>query len=95
MESVKCNVCGKIFTNCFSAETNQAFGCASDFFCHEKTSYILSSYGSSFDTTRFIVEENSKHHHADGTICDSCIEGLVESKDIKEDPNFNYWANIK
>ncbi len=94
METVKCDVCETIFTDCFSAETSQAVGCASDFFNKEKNSYILSSYGSAFDTSRFIVSLDSKHYLAKGTICDCCIEKLVENKEIKEDANFNYWSAI-
>lgn len=94
MEYVKCDVCSQIFTDCFSAETNQAYGCASDFFSKENSSYILSSYGSSFDTTRFVVSKNSKHYHAHGTICDCCIEKMMKSEEIKEDTSFNYWTNI-
>lgn len=95
MESVKCDVCETVFTDCFSAETSQAYGCASDFFNNEKNSYILSSYGSIFDTSRFIVSSTSTYHNHTGIICDCCIEKLVKSKEIQEDPAFDYWANFK
>lgn len=95
MESVKCDVCNTAFNDCFSAETNQAFGCASDLFIKENQTYILSHYGSSFDTLRFLVLRQSPLHQRQGTICDHCIEQLINKEEVTQDQNFDFWANVK
>lgn len=95
MESIKCDVCDTVYNDCFSFETNQAYGCASDLFVQEEQTYILSHYGSSFDTTRFLVARHSPLHQRQGIVCDSCIEQLINQKQIQEDQNFDFWAPIK
>ena len=52
MEKVICDVCKTEFTDCFSPETNQAYGCASDFYQDEKGTSVLCHYGSSYDTSK-------------------------------------------
>lgn len=95
MEFVKCDVCNAVFNDCFSAETNQAYGCASDFYTKETQTYILSHYGSSFDTTRFLVTRLSPLHQQQGTICDHCIEQLIQKEEVIEDQNFDFWSSVK
>ena len=95
MESVNCDVCNTVFNDCFSAETNQAYGCASDLYTKENQTYILSHYGSSFDTTRFLVTRQSPLHQRQGTICDHCIEQLIHKEEATEDQNFDFWAPVK
>lgn len=95
MESIKCDVCENAFTDCFSFETNQAFGCASDLFVQEEQTYILSHYGSSFDTTRFLVARTSPLHQRQGIVCDHCIEQLINENHIQEDQNFDFWEPVK
>ena len=95
MESVKCDVCNTVFNDCFSAETNQAVGCASDLYVKEEQTYILSHYGSSFDTSRFLVTRQSPLHQRQGTICDHCIEQLIHKEEATEDQNFDFWAPVK
>ena len=85
IESVKCDVCDTIFTECFSASTNQAYGCASDFYQTNEKSYVLSSYGSKYDTTRFNVLPSSNLNGKYGVVCDECIKALIERKEISED----------
>lgn len=94
MDTVKCDVCDTIFTDCFSASTNQAYGCASDFYQNKDKSYVLSSYGSQFDTTRFDVNEKSELHGKTGVICDECIQNLLDKKEITKDESFDYWATL-
>lgn len=95
MESIKCDVCENLFYDCFSVETNQASGCASDLFVEKEHTYILSHYGSSFDTTRFFVNPQSPLHQRQGTVCDHCIEQLINEKQIQADQNFDFWAASK
>jgi len=95
MESVKCDVCLTVFDDCFSVETNQAYGCASDFYTKENQTYILSNYGSSFDTSRFLVTRQSTLHQRQGTICDHCIEQMIDKKEAIEDQKFDFWAPIQ
>ena len=95
IESVKCDVCDTIFTECFSASTNQAYGCASDFYQTNEKSYVLSSYGSKYDTTRFNVLPSSNLNGKYGVVCDECIKALIERKEISEDTAFNYWENLE
>lgn len=95
MEFVKCDVCNTVFNDCFSAETNQAVGCASDLYVKEEQTYILSHYGSSFDTSRFLVTRQSPLHQRQGTICDHCIEQLINKNEATEDKNFDFWAPVK
>lgn len=95
MESVKCDVCLTVFDDCFSVETNQAYGCASDFYTKENQTYILSNYGSSFDTSRFLVTRQSPLHQQQGTICDHCIEQMINKEEATEDQNFDFWAPVK
>lgn len=93
MESVKCNICNTVFNDCFSAETYQAFGCASDLYVNKEQNYIISNYGSSFDTTRFLVDRESPLQQRQGTICDHCIEQLIGKKEVMEDKEFNFWTH--
>lgn len=95
MESIKCDVCNTVFNDCFSAETNQAGGCASDLYVKENQTYILSHYGSSFDTIRFLVSRQSPLHQRQGIICDHCIEQLINKQEATEDQNFDFWAPVK
>lgn len=95
MSSVKCDVCQKLFTNCFSVETNQAFKCASSFYSKENESGILCHYGSEFDTKKFNISPSSSYYNKSGTICDCCIEKLMEQQEIQEDMNFDYWNYIR
>lgn len=95
MESIKCDVCESAFNDCFSFETNQALGCASDLFVEKKQTYILSHYGSRFDTTRFFVSPQSSLQDRQGIVCDNCIEQLINEKQIQEDQNFDFWAPYK
>lgn len=85
---VTCTVCRKIFTNCFSAPTNQAYGCASDY-DKEK---ITCHYGSGFDTDKYIVNCNIVPET--GVICDECIQGMIDLNSIVKDENYNYWAAL-
>lgn len=95
MESVKCDVCNTVFNDCFSAETNQAVGCASDLYVKEDQTYIECNYGSGFDTLRFLVTRQSPLHQRQGTICDHCIEQLINKEEATEDQNFDFWAPVK
>jgi hypothetical protein len=92
MKLVKCDICNTVFNDCFSAETNQAYGCASDLYIKENETYILSHYGSSFDTIRFLVTKKSLLYQRQGTICDYCIEQFINKEEIIEDKNFDFWG---
>ncbi len=92
MEKVTCNVCGKKHKECFSAETNQAFGCASDFYQDNDGTSVLCHYGSTYDTSKFKVKLESPIYGKSGVICDSCIAKMIKNEEIVEDKNFNYFG---
>lgn len=94
-DTVQCHFCHQIFTDAFSPETNQAFHCASDFISDDDGSYILSHFGSSFDTSKFIVKNNSSFSQQDGVICDQCIQSSLDKKEIIEDKNYQYWSTLE
>jgi hypothetical protein len=94
-ENVQCNVCNHIFTDCFSTETNQAYDCAADFLSDDDGSYILCHYGSSFDTSKFIIQKTSSLFGKEGVICDQCIQNLIDQKEIALDKNYNYWSTLE
>ena len=92
MEKVICDVCKTEFTDCFSSETNQAYGCASDFHQDEKGTSVLCHYGSSYDTSRFEIQLESNIYGESGVICDSCITKMIKNQEIVEDKNFQHFG---
>ena len=76
----KCVCCGKISRESYASYlTNNS---------------IYSEYGSNFDTMKFDVLNDSIIKNKSMLVCDTCIEQLLEKKDIVEDKSYDYFAPI-
>jgi hypothetical protein len=66
-------------------------GLPSELYEDEGRYFILSHYGSCYDTAKHVFPKDAKGLSV-GRICDECIQKLLREKKIKEVQGFNYFG---
>ncbi len=89
-EKVICETCGNENKEIFSAETNQAYGTATDVIKVGKNMYSYSHYGSNFDLMKHFIYKKSGIKL--GVLCDKCLSEAKSKGLAKEDVKFNYFG---
>lgn len=87
-----CDNCNKPYKDLIDFETKQANRCSSEVILENKTKIIYSNYGSDYDTSRHIANQDSDIKI--GLICDLCIAELIRKKEIIEDTNYDYFHKL-
>lgn len=91
-EQVICGVCNKEFNDCFSAETDQAYGCSANVYVDDnEETYVIAHYGSDYDTSRFKVNKESNLLNKNVVICDCCITEALNKNEIVKEESFSYF----
>ena len=89
--NVICKTCHSVFNSIYGQE--QANNCASDVFINkEGKKEVISHYGSDFDTSRFILTDDTTLNL--GIVCDKCLEAEIKKSKAIEDTSFNYFDQI-
>lgn len=95
MEVIKCIQCKCFFYDSLNPDFILKQSCESVLSFNDNNSYIISHYGSSFDTNKFNIEPQSSLYKKEGDICDNCIQQLLDKKEIVKDNSFDYWDSIQ